>query len=188
MRVLLAGLGVFVLGVTCAIWLVPADDSVSTVVETSTIAVESTPSPTSGQGPSGTGESATTGTAAQDARAKSNTVSTKKTETTTPPGSRRTDAALALLVAVGLGLVLVGAFFDRITTIKAAGVEVGLGAKVAGAIAAKTTPETPEEIAKVRAAYVLALDEIPPGTSPGDDPVIESAAESALETVGVDHE
>jgi hypothetical protein len=87
------------------------------------------------------------------------------------------------MLAVGGALVLAGAFFERVTGLKAGGVELTLAAKVAENMAAKVTPTTDDERAKARAAFFLALESIPPGTSPGDDPVIEAATQSALERV-----
>ena len=188
-RIFFFGLGLVILGVTAALWLLPAEDSTSTVAETSSVEVTSTPSPgagtTTGEASAGSGQSTPS---------SSSTVSTKKTETTNPPASRRSDAVLALLVALGVALVFMGAFYDRITSIKAAGVEVGLAARVTEAIAAKTTPETPEDRDKVRMASLLALEQLMAGggyyppTSSGDDPVIESAAEWALRSVNADFE
>lgn len=194
MRGLLLAIGLLLLGGTAVVWLaIPSDDSTSTVGESSTVSVESKPGPTTSTQAS-TGAGQTTTADAPTTPSDSTTVSKKTTETTTPAASRRTDAALALLVALGLALVLMGAFFDRITSIKAAGVEVSLGARLTEAIASKTTPETPEERAKVRAAYVLALERLTAGrgydppTSGGDDPVIDSAADAALRSVNADFE
>lgn len=177
MRSVLIVIGLVVLSLTAIVWLaVDAKDSTGTVVETST--VTSTPSPGA---PSATGKPA------------SNTVSSKTTKTTNPAASRRTDAALALLVALGVAFVLVGAFFDRITSIEAAGVKVGLGARVTEAIAARTSPKTDEDRAKVRAAYWLAIERLrnrgiyDPPTSGGDDPVTQEA-EAALRNVNADFE
>jgi hypothetical protein len=175
-RFALLVVSLLLLGATAAVLLVPEDDyswsepSTTTVAESSTVTVEST--------------AAETATSAEQPAGNSETVSDKTTTTRTPVSSRPSDATIAIMLAAGLGLLLAGAFWDRITSLKAAGVEVALSAKVAEKIAAKSTPGTEDERSKVRAAYILALDQLPAGTSSGDDPLIDVVAQSALERVG----
>jgi predicted lipid-binding transport protein (Tim44 family) len=170
--------GVGLVLATFLIWLAPQDDSTKSVAETSTTEVEPSGQPT-------TTTTAQPGTTTQPSAtpASSRTTSEKVTQTKTSPEDRRSDALLGGLLAAGAAFLLAGAFFDRVTGLKAAGVEITLGAKVAEKIAGAVTPTTEEERQKVRAAYVLALEKIPLGTSPGDDPVIEAATASALETM-----
>jgi hypothetical protein len=178
-RIVLLAIGTGLLVATLLVWLAPQDDSTKSVSENATTEVES-----SGQQTTATTTTAGTTTTQQSATpSTSKTTSEKVTETASSPEGRRSDALLGGLLAAGAALLLAGAFFDRVTGIKAAGVEITLGAKVAEKLAAAVTPTTDEERQKVRAAYFLALEKLPPGTSPGDDPVIEAAATSALESV-----
>jgi hypothetical protein len=164
-------LGSAVLIALFVVWLIPTDKTTTNVSEGSTVTVTSTP---------GT----TTTTTQTGAPSTSVTRSAKNTKTTASAKSRRTDTLFGVVFGAALALILVGAFGDRIQTIKAGGVELTLQAKVAQALASKVTPQTEEERQKVEVAYVMALKSLPSGTSPGDDPVIEAATRSALRSVG----
>jgi hypothetical protein len=182
---LLAGLALLV--AAAGLWFVPDSDSVKTVKETSTVRKVSAGAETAAKASTETttGATGTIGSSESPGTSTTDTATNKATTTTTEPSGRLTDAILAGILALGGALVLAGAFFDRITSIKAAGVEVGLAAKVTEKLAAATTPETPEDKAKLRAAYYLTLDRLPPGTSSGDDAIIEAAAHDAMVTVGL---
>jgi hypothetical protein len=178
MRWFFSLLGCGLLAAVVVLYLVPEDDSSKTVSEISTVKVESTGAPASPTSTTTTNATTTT----EVAPSRSSTQSDKTTKTSSSPASRPSDSLLAALFAGGLALLLLGAFYDRVTTIKAAGVELTLAAKVAEKIAAEVTPTTEEERKRVQAAYLLALNNLPPETSAGDDPVIEAVTKSALET------
>jgi hypothetical protein len=167
LRSLLGVLGVVLVAIAVGAWLWPEDDSTKTVSEASTTAVESTASPTTTDAAG----------AAQPGTGTSTTQVDKTTTTTTPPASRRSGAVIAALLGIGAVLVFAGVFANRLASLKFPGGEMTVtpvGAKVAEALASKTTPETPAQKRKVRAAYVLALDELSAyGTSPGDDEIDE---------------
>jgi hypothetical protein len=171
-RSLLLIVGLVGLAAGFLIWLLPEGDATKSVSEVSTTKVTSSPAPTT--------TAATT--TAQATPSTSTTSSDKTTETTTSGQSRRSDALIGGLLAVGAALILASAFYDRVTAIKAAGVELTLGPKVAEKLASKVTPETEEQRKKFQTAYWLAVQSIPP-TSSGDDPVIEAAVDQALSTV-----
>jgi cytoskeletal protein RodZ len=169
--------GVAVLGVALAIWLVPEDSPTKTVSELSSVSVSSSGSTETSAG--------ATGQSGQVAPSSSETISRKTNKTIGPDKSRRSDTLLVALIGIGAGLVLAGAFFDRISSLKFAGVELTLQAKLAEKFAAATTPTTPEEREKAQAAWMLAWSRLPPETSPGDDAVIDAAVLDALSTVGL---
>jgi hypothetical protein len=179
LRTLLGVIGVALVTIALFAWLLPEEDTTKTVSEGSTTAAESTAAPTipAEEGSTMPGQESGSGT--------STTKVEKTTETTTPPASRRSEALVAALFGVGAVLILAGVFANRITSLKFPGGEIALvQAKVAEALAAKTTPRTPEERDKVRAAYLLASQEaLAAGVSPGDD-YIEEVTSRAIETVG----
>jgi hypothetical protein len=183
-QLLLLVAGVWLVAFAVAIWLNPESETIATVHEESTVTVvapaaaaslaAAATTPQQGQSPATAAPAPTTQT--------TETKTDKTTKTTTPPASKRSDLLITTLLAIGAAGVLVGVFLSRITGIKVAGVEVALAAKVAGIVAAKTTPKNPDQKAKTGVATLRALraaEEL--GASTGDDVVLEQLADEALD-------
>jgi hypothetical protein len=165
--------------------LLTESGSTKTVTEVSDSNTESI---AAGTGTTTTGTNSTTAdptstSLAEPSRGKTHS---NKTTTTTSPKPNRSEALLAGLLAAGAVLVLAGAFFDRIKSVKVGGTEITLRDDQAAALSAqmakKTTPGMQDE-ERLKAAFLLAARKVPP-TSSGDDPVYDYAANYGLRSVG----
>jgi hypothetical protein len=139
--------GVAIVGFTLALWVTGDKTTSSTVVVNSTVV-----------GPrSSSGDTAgTSSTPASDGmRDPTSTTSVNaKTITSTPASSRPSDALFGTLLGAGLVLMLVGAYFYRITNIKFPGGEIQLAAKAAAAVAKVTTSEEQDDPQLMKAITV----------------------------------
>jgi hypothetical protein len=179
LQALLFILGALLVLIALTVWLTPETATLTTVTDKTTVKVEgpSAASPTVNANPPQTAP-------APAASSQTTTTTTdKKTETSTPPASKRSDVLLASLLAIGSAGVLASLFFNRIKSIKVAGVELELQASLAAKIAAKTTPKTEIEKQKVQLAYSRAVEAASAlGVSPTDDAALELVADAALHT------
>lgn len=177
-------LGLAILGFTLALWVTGDRTADTTVVVNST---EIGPSSTSASATTSTtakstteGGSATT-TASSPGAGMATTSVNAKTVTSTAAATRPSDTLFGVLLGVGLVLVMTGAYFYRVTSIKFPGGEIQLAAKAAAAVAKVTTPqeqENPEFIKALTIHVATRLSEraAATGTSPSDAYAEQEAA------------
>ena len=101
--------------------------------------------------------------------AKSASMSTESTTTTKGPAGPPT-ATVATAAALGTALILVAAFFNRVTKISAGGVDLELAADVAAKAAAKSGGDSTKAaelaLAPFRAIQTGRVEWAPPGANP----------------------
>lgn len=150
--------GLAVIGFTLALWVVGGETASSTVqVHSTAIAPVSTPT--------GTGKTAT---------GMSTTSVNSSTITDTPAATRPSDALFATFLGIGLSLLLTGAFFYRITSIKFPGGELVLAAQATAAVAKVTSQAQQDNVDGIKAAGAITAAALTArattlGLSPSDD-------------------
>jgi hypothetical protein len=188
--IFLVGLGV--IGFAFALWITGGTASETTVVVNSTVVGPPSSTAVTASAPTTSGRTDTTGkttepedttpaTTTTDSAAGAQVSTTSvnaKTVTSASAATRPSDTLFGALLALGLVLIVTGAYFQRVTSIKfPGGVEVQIAAKAAAAVAKVTSQEEQENPALIKALTVNVATQLSERSALTGLPPTDRAAE-----------